>query len=127
MTLIVHRINARRQLFHQLQQFCEQHLVGLWTIGDIIFDAAELLPKEHGRRQLPRETVSGHFGPYTIVVSSPEEKPPLGEVICTSIHGMRIEGILDPRTFEWIAEAIKLDTPQGGYHVDDRRRRRLIS
>jgi len=76
MTLEVHRINARRQLFRQLQQFLEEHLIGLWTISDVAFDSPELMPKEPGKRQLHREQVCGHFGSYTISLSSPDPKVP---------------------------------------------------
>jgi len=44
-TLKVHRINARRQLFRQLQEFFEEHLISQWTISDVVFDSPELLPK----------------------------------------------------------------------------------
>jgi hypothetical protein len=111
--LRVHRINARRQLFRQLQQFFEQHLIGLWTISDVVFDPPELLAKEPGRRQLHRESISGHFGAFTITLSSPEEKPPLGEIVCQSLHGLRIEGPLDARTWERIAAEIRPSATNG--------------
>jgi hypothetical protein len=76
MTLKVHRINARRQLFRQLQQFFEEHLIGLWTISDVVFESPELMSKEPGKRQLHREQVCGHFGSYTISLSSPDPKVP---------------------------------------------------
>jgi len=76
MTLKVHRINARRQLFRQLQQFFEEYLIGLWTISDVVFESPELMPKEPGKRQLHREQVCGHFGSYTISLSSPDPKVP---------------------------------------------------
>lgn len=115
----VRRINARRQLFRHLQQFFEEHLSGLWTISDVVFDAPELMAKEPGRKQLPREMISGHFGHYSISVRSPEDHPPLGEVVCNSVHGFRIEGNLDPRSWSEIAAAIRLDTQGGLQHVDD--------
>jgi hypothetical protein len=123
----VRRINARRQLFRQLQIFFEEVLTGVWTISDVSFDAPEMMAKEFGRRQLHREVVSGHFGPYTIVISSPEEKPPLGEVVCHSLHGFRHEGHLDARTWRELAVAIRLDrSTQGDNHVDGIGRRRAF-
>lgn len=123
----LHRINARKQLFRQLQQFFEQHLTGLWTISDVAFEPPELLPKERGRRQLHREIVTGYFGAYTICLSSPEEKPPLGEISCTSFHGLSVRGPLDARIWELIAAEIKLD-PGGHFDVDrGRSRRRAVS
>jgi hypothetical protein len=64
-----------RQLFRQLQQFFEEHLIGLWTISDVAFDSPELMAKEPGKR-LHREQVCGHFGSYTIRLSSPDPKVP---------------------------------------------------
>jgi hypothetical protein len=120
-SLRVHRFNARRQLFRQLQQFFEEHLTGLWTISDVSFDAPELLPKEPGKRQLHREQVIGHFGHYTVCLSSPEEKPPLGEILCTSVHGDSVRGSLDPATWSLVALMIRPSATNGDDHVDDGR------
>jgi hypothetical protein len=117
----VRRINARRQLFRQIQEFFERELHGLWTISDMAFDAPELLPKERGRRQLYREIVSGHFGLYRLTLSSPEEKPPLGEIVCEAVDGVTVRGPLDPTTWAEIARRIKL-SETGEHHVVGRRR-----
>jgi hypothetical protein len=120
MLVSLRRINARRQLFRQLQQFLEEHAIGLWTISDVVFAQPELMPKERGRRQLHREQIVGDFGPYTISLSSPEEHPPLGEIACASVNGRQVRGPLDPATWLQVARMIRPSATLGDTY-DDRR------
>ena len=100
-------MNARTLLFKQLQQFFEVNLTPEWRISDVVFSEPELAPKELGLRQRWREVVIGHFGDFTISISSTVEEPPLGKIVCTSIRGREVEGIIDETTWRDIASMVK--------------------
>lgn len=109
------RLRVRPALFRQIQQFIETHLAARMRISDVIFAPPELAPKEHGRRQLHHEIVSGHFGEYTLTMYSTEEEPPLGKIVCTDLRGNKVTGPIDEVTWQKIAAMIQFERAE---HVD---------
>jgi hypothetical protein len=99
-------MHARTLLFKQLQQFFEEHLRGLWTISDVIFEVEEPGEKIRGRRQMPREIVTGMFGDWTLSIESTVEAPPLGKIELRGFRGT-VTGVIDERTWRDVAGTIK--------------------
>ena len=100
-------MHARTLLFKQLQQFFEMHLLGHWTISQVIFEAPEMGPRILGQRQRPKEAVRGMFGRWTITIESTVEAPPLGRITLVGDHGALITGTIDETTWREAAQAIK--------------------
>lgn len=107
-------------MVRQLRDFFEDQLCGLYrwqTAGDedtvppagtIRLRASEKHEKLPGRRQLEKEVAIVDFDSYSLVVSSPEEVPPIGRILLyNTVSGERLEGPLDQATWSQIGEAIK--------------------
>jgi hypothetical protein len=112
--------NARASLIHQLQGFFETRLCGLYrwqTAGD--FDdipppgtvrvrMAEKRPKTRGQRQLDKEVVAVDFDGYALMISSPDEVPPIGQILLFHPdHGVLVDGPLDVVAWDAAEIAIK--------------------
>lgn len=104
---------ARFGLSRHIQAFFETELCGLFR-----FDQVTIRPPEsaahpvglHPLRRPPfgrhREIVEIRFGQYDLAVSSPNEKPPLGEIVLSHPDGEET-GPLDYVTWQRIGSLIR--------------------
>ncbi len=100
--------NPRAILTRQIIDFFNTHLRGTFTWDDVTLRPAEKAEKIIGRRQIDKEIATVDFAGYSIMISSPDEKPPLGEVMLFSLeHGILAQGPIDTATWGRVAEAIK--------------------
>lgn len=105
--------SARLGLSRNLLAFFETELCGLFR-----FDQVKFLPPEDASRPIGwsalrrppfgkyRELISIQFGPYDLSVASPNEAPPLGEIILTHPDGHEV-GPLDQTTWQRIGLLIR--------------------
>lgn len=118
-------LHARSLLIRQVQCFFEEKLCGLYrwqtsgnpddelTPGVVRIRPPEKYPKEKGRRQLDKEVVAVDFGPYSLLVASPEEKPPVGNIIIFHQTLGSLEGPLDAATWARVEAFIKKGETHG--------------
>lgn len=105
-------LSSRALLIRQLQQFFELHLVGLYRWPGSELRAPEKQEKVRGRRQLDKEMVVVDFDGYSLLIKSPDDSPPLGEItLFDTRNGSSVKGILDEATWVRIADYIKEKAP----------------
>ena len=113
-----HFVSARSTLTRHLIEFFESYLIGLFTWGDVTLRSAEKAEKIPGHRQLDKEVAIVDFAGYSIMVSSPEEHPPLGQIMLFSLdHGILAQGPIDTATWARVAEAIKAPRVKDNFDV----------
>lgn len=105
--------SARFGLSRHLQAFFETELCGLYRFDQVVILPAEKAPLPEGwspLRRSPfgkyRELIIVRFAMYELAVSSPNEKPPLGEITLEHPDG-REYGPLDHATWQRIGKIIR--------------------
>lgn len=105
--------SARFGLSRHLQVFFETELRGRFRFDEISFLPAEPAPLPdgwHALRRPPfgkyRELIAIRFGQYDMSVASPNEKPPLGEIMLVYPGGQEY-GPLDSITWQRIGAFIR--------------------
>lgn len=82
-----------------MRSFFDTELCGAFTWNDIVPLSGEPAPRGAHNRRNPtgeyREIAGISFGDYELVVKSPEEHPPLGEVVLTYPAGDVERGPID--------------------------------
>jgi hypothetical protein len=103
-------INARDQLFRQLQVFFETYLRGICAWHQVEHRPAEKVEPIEGRSRYPlgkfKEIVGVRFGLNDILVLSPEEAPPLGRIIVDGPNGRLELPSLDQESWRKAGEFI---------------------
>jgi hypothetical protein len=106
--------SARFGLSRHIQIFFETELCGLFRFDQIEFLEPEDAPRPPGMSVLRRppfgkhrEIVAVQFGAYNLSVCSPNEAPPLGEIVLTIRDGHTERGPLDETTWKKIGEFIR--------------------
>lgn len=105
--------SARYSLSRHLPEFFDTELRGLYRFDQITVLPPEDAPRPEGMSHLRRppfgkyrELVAARFGPYDLSVYSPNERPPLGEVVLTYADG-EISGPLDQATWQRLGAFIR--------------------
>lgn len=104
---------VRLGLSRHVQVFFETELCGLFRFDQVDFmqpEAAKVPTGWSPLRRPPfgkhREVVEVRFGTYDLSVASPNEVPPLGEVVLTHADGKE-RGPLDEATWKHIGSIIR--------------------
>lgn len=103
-------IRAEATLYRILQEFFENELRGLFTLGAAVRLPVEDAEPEPGRRRSlygkKKELVHIIFGEYDLSVASPLEAPPLGWAKLIHRNGI-VEGVLDSATWQSFGRVIR--------------------
>jgi len=110
--------SARYALSRHLPVFFETELRGVYRFDEITVLPPEDAPRPEGMSPLRRppygkyrELVSARFGSYDLEVYSPNERPPLGEVVLKYPDG-EISGPLDQVTWQRLGTFIRNREPR---------------
>ena len=105
--------SPRIGLSRHVQVFFETELLGLYRFDQAEFAVTEEAPRPPGMSPLRRppfgwhrEIVEVRFGTYDLSVSSPNEAPPLGEIVLVHPDGEE-RGPLDDTTWKQIGTFIR--------------------
>lgn len=105
--------SARFGLSRHLQVFFETELCGLFRFDQVEFMQPEAAPLPEGWSKLRRppfgrnrEKVEVRFGTYDLAILSPNEVPPLGEIVLTHAGGVE-RGPLDEATWKRMGTIIR--------------------
>lgn len=106
--------SARFGLSRHVQVFFETELCGLYRFDQIEIMMPEDAPRPEGwsvLRRPPfgrhREVITVRFGLYELSVLSPNEAPPLGEVVLELPGDEKVSGPLDEATWKRIGTTIR--------------------
>lgn len=118
-------IRANLALFRQAQEMFRAHLVGVFSWEQVEFSPrtkrlvkpmADMSRRErrNARRDRPEgkyeQEVRLQFGIWEILIQSPADHPPLGNVVLTG--AAEVSGPLDPATWDRIGQTIKQKTEE---------------
>lgn len=116
-------LSNRALLLRQMQQFFEEHLRGFYLWQEVMHRPPEKADKIKGVRQRDKELAIIDFDGYSLILMSPDQQPPLGEILLYDTQdGQTEKGIVDEVTWARIAKIIKEKAPnrvKEPHHVHD--------
>lgn len=101
-------IRARAVLIRHAREFFERELFDVLPFASATTRAAEKEDKIPGRRQLDKEELVFDFGPFSLVISSPEVAKPLGKAaLFDRRSNTHDEGPIDSTTWSRFGQVVR--------------------